>query len=149
MSVPLQSLSETRGDSWCAQLDALGRLLVFDTEGAAGPGLGPINFATWWSNPNLVSLEKNQEQMLSKMWCFLGSSRRGAEQTNPTGNHEDAGSIPGPPAQWVKDPVWLWLGWRPAAVAPIRPLAWDPPYAVGVALKKKCGASSAAVDTRR
>ena len=31
---------------------------------------------------------------------------------------------------------WLWL-WRGlAAVAPIRPLAWQPPYAVGVALKK-------------
>ena len=27
--------------------------------------------------------------------------------------------------------LWLWL----AAVAPIRPLAWDFPYAVGVALK--------------
>ena len=29
----------------------------------------------------------------------------------------------------------LWL--RPAGVAPIRPLAWEPPYAVGVALKVK------------
>ena len=29
----------------------------------------------------------------------------------------------------------LWC--RPAAVAPIRPLAWEPPYAVGVALKNK------------
>ena len=28
--------------------------------------------------------------------------------------------------------LWLWL----AAVASIRPLAWEPPYAVGVALKK-------------
>ena len=25
---------------------------------------------------------------------------------------------------------------RPAAVAPIRPLAWEPPYATGVALEK-------------
>ena len=30
----------------------------------------------------------------------------------------------------------LWLWHRPAAVAPIRPLAWEPPYAEGVALKK-------------
>ena len=30
---------------------------------------------------------------------------------------------------------WLWCG--PAAVAPFRPLAWEPPYAAGVALKKK------------
>jgi len=26
---------------------------------------------------------------------------------------------------------------RPAALAPIRPLAWEPPYASGVALKEK------------
>ena len=31
------------------------------------------------------------------------------------------------------DLVLLW--WRPAAVAPIGPRAWDPPYAAGVALK--------------
>ena len=34
----------------------------------------------------------------------------------------------------------LWLWCRPAAAAPIRPLAWEPPYAAGVAqknLKKK------------
>ena len=29
--------------------------------------------------------------------------------------------------------LWLWL----AAVAPIRPLAWEPPYAVGMALRSK------------
>ena len=33
------------------------------------------------------------------------------------------------------DPTWLWR--RPASVAPIRPLAWEPPYATGVGLKKK------------
>ena len=31
----------------------------------------------------------------------------------------------------------LWLWCRPAAVAPSRLLAWEPPYATGVALKKK------------
>jgi len=31
----------------------------------------------------------------------------------------------------------LWLWCRPAAVAPIGPLAWEPPYAAGVALKSK------------
>ena len=31
------------------------------------------------------------------------------------------------------DPVLLWLWRRLAAIAPIRPLAWEPPYAVGEA----------------
>ena len=30
--------------------------------------------------------------------------------------------------------MWLWR--RPAAVVPIRPLAWEPPYATGAALDK-------------
>ena len=34
------------------------------------------------------------------------------------------------------DPVLLWLWRRPAATAPIRPLAWEPPYAAGAALEK-------------
>ena len=39
------------------------------------------------------------------------------------------------------DPALLWLWHRLAAIAPIRPLAWEPPYAVRaaqeMALKKK------------
>ena len=31
----------------------------------------------------------------------------------------------------------LWLWCRPAATAPMRPLAWEPPYAAGAALEKK------------
>ena len=34
------------------------------------------------------------------------------------------------------DPALLWLWRRLAAVAPIRHLAWEPPYAEGVALEK-------------
>ena len=34
------------------------------------------------------------------------------------------------------DPAWLWLWNRLAAAAPIGPLAWEPPDAVGAALKR-------------
>ena len=35
------------------------------------------------------------------------------------------------------DSALLWLWCRLVAAAPIRPLTWEPPYVVGVALKKK------------
>ena len=81
-----------------------------------------------------------------------GSSHHGSEETNLTSIHEDAGSIPGPCSVGSRssvavscgvgprhglDPVllWLWLWHRPAATAPLRPPAWESPYASGVSLK--------------
>ena len=37
------------------------------------------------------------------------------------------------------DRVLLWLWCRPEATAPIRPLAWGPPYALGAAQKMAKG----------
>ena len=37
------------------------------------------------------------------------------------------------------DPTLLWLWCRPMAIAPIGPPAWEPPYAVGAALKRQKG----------
>ena len=39
--------------------------------------------------------------------------------------------------KWGSDPVLLWLWCRPAAVALILPLAWEPPYAAGAAIKNE------------
>ena len=64
------------------------------------------------------------------MW----SSHCGSVVTNPTSIHEDAGLIPDH-AWWVKDLVLLWC--RLAAAALIRLLAWELPYAMGMALKIK------------
>ena len=57
-------------------------------------------------------------------------------ETNPTKNHGVVGSIPGL-AQWVEDLALLWLWHRPVATAPTRPLAWESPNAMGVALKRQ------------
>ena len=35
------------------------------------------------------------------------------------------------------DPAFLWLWCRPAATAPIGPLAWEPPHAAGAALERQ------------
>ena len=37
----------------------------------------------------------------------------------------------------VSELAWLWLERRLAAIAWIRPIAWEPPYATGEALKKQ------------
>ena len=39
--------------------------------------------------------------------------------------------------RYALDPVLLWLWCGPADTAPIWPLAWEPPYAMGVVLKRQ------------
>ena len=70
---------------------------------------------------------------------------------NPTSIHEDVGLIPGLARclgsgiamscgvgrRRGSDHALLWLWCRPATVALIRPLAWEPTYAMGAALQKK------------
>ena len=72
-------------------------------------------------------------------------------EANPTSIHEDSvrslASLSGLRIQhcrelWCRSQTRLgsslpWLWCRLAAVAPIGPLAWEPPYAAGVALKDK------------
>ena len=71
--------------------------------------------AQWLTNPSggrfdsLAVLSGFRIQRCRELWCRC---RRGS------------------------DPALLWLWCRPGATAPIRPLAWVPPYAMSAALKR-------------
>ena len=100
------------------------------------------NKAVTWFHSEIKEEKKNEK-------TEFPSWRSG----NEFRNHGVSRSIPSL-AQWIKDPalslscgvgcrldldlvlLWLSLWRRPAATAPIGPLAWDPPYAASAALKK-------------
>ena len=87
--------------------------------------------------------------LFSLEWTWRRSSRCSSVVMNRTSIHEDTSIIPGL-AQWVGSCHELYCRsqtqlqshitvavHRPAAAAAIRPLAWEPTFALGVALRKK------------
>ena len=89
----------------------------------------------WSSRSMKIMFEENPGVPVVEQWL-----------TNPTRNHEVAvlslALLSGLRIWccrelWCRsDPALLWLWCRPAAVALIRPLAWELPHASGVALKR-------------
>ena len=105
---------------------------IYDIKGGESPDFSqpelvvpqtPVSITTFAPFTNLKNY--NQGVPIVAWWV-----------TNLTSIQEDVGLISGL-AQWIKDPSILWLWCRPAAAAPIQPLAWEYPYTTGAALKSK------------
>ena len=88
--------------------------------------LRDVDIFPWYLESCIILAFKN---------TLVGCSLHGSSLTNLTWIHEDVDLIPGL-AQWVKNPVLLWLWCRLAATVPIRPLNWELAYTLGVDLKK-------------
>ena len=81
----------------------------------------------WRVNPKISSCENSKKQS-SRRGSAVNKPRRVSMRTHV----QSLASL-----KWVKDPTLLWLWCRPAATAPIQPLAWELPYAVGAVLKRQ------------
>ena len=68
----------------------------------------------------------------------VGNSRSGTAEMNPTSIVSMRMCVQSLASldRWGS-PALPWLWRRPAAAAPIQPLAWEPPYASGGALKRQ------------
>ena len=87
----------------------------------------------------LVSSTKNDCSRRESEWAIVAQRLE-----NLTGIHEEAGSIPSLTrlhglSRCSLYPALLWLWCRLAASAPSQPLTWEPPYAMGTALKNTKG----------
>ena len=104
-----------------------------------------LNFSSIYRIP--LSLSPNLPKCTLRI--LLGVPMVAQRLMNQISNHEDLGSNPWF-SQWVgvamscgvglrrsSDPTLLWLWCRLVATAPIGPLAWELPYAVGAALKRQ------------
>ena len=115
-----------------------------------GCSVGMFRWGQVWKKQGLMPIAVEKEYR---------SSQCGPAETKPT-SIQDASSIPGHSQgvkgsgiaasygvgrSWGSDPALLWLWPRLAAVALTWPLAWEFPYAVGVALKKGKKKSTEAV----
>ena len=107
-----------------------------------------------WSCQFLATI--NKAAMNIRVFCVnktcLWSSRRGSVVNKPDWYPWECGFHPWPRSvgwrsgvavscgarqRFGSDLALLWLWCRPAATGPIQSLAWEPPYATGVALKKQ------------
>ena len=88
------------------------------------------NLTSWYFPPKVISPDWGTFCKIPDDGVLVVAQR----VTNLGSIHEDVGLIPAL-IQWIKELVWLWR--RLAATAPIQPLAWEFPYATGMAPPKK------------
>ena len=91
--------------------------------------------ARWWVTQHPLLSWRKQDWRAGRSCCDSGSEPSSSIRMRV----QSLASLSGIRI-WCRcslDSKLLWLCCRPAAAAPIRPLGREPPYAVGVALKKK------------